>query len=110
MMNINDNILNIVAQTLWDRKGRKDDWLWDGHDQSHKNRFKQYAREEIEQLNEPILNRWIEEGKISDEVIAKSYILIRDAIEYRDLQRERIESITDPILKKSVMENIKDYG
>ena len=108
---LNDNVITIFAKTLWDRNvdpNNDDDWYWDGYAESWKEQRKEYARRSIKDLNIKFLKKWVEKGIHSDELIAKTVLLAYDAKCYGQKQRTLINQITDPVMKKGVIEAMKD--
>lgn len=60
------------------------------------------TREELLEL------RWRKAG-ISEETIEMALDLFKRAAEYRKLRQERINSITDPVMKAEVLKNVQPY-
>lgn len=107
---LNDNVITIFAKTIWDRTvdpKNPDDWYWDGYASNWQENRKEDARRSIEGLNIKFLKKWVEKGIHSDDLIAKTILLAYDARNYADNQKNLIDQITDPKLKKSVIDSIK---
>jgi hypothetical protein len=108
---LNDNVITIVAKTLWDRRvdpKNENDWYWDGYASSWQEKQKEYTKGYIENLNIKFLKKWIENGIHSDELIAKTVLLAYDVRNYKVQQKKLINEISDPVLRQSVIDSLKD--